>query len=312
MAASYAHVNYALRPAKHIERRMVFEALRRLDRLGNVGDYRYVGFASPFFVDFRLAHRELAVERMTNIESEITDQARFEFNRPFGFIDLKWGESVAVLEELEWSERAIVWLDFDKPLAHQQISAIQIAIGLLPAGSVLIVTTNAEPERPLDGRIQRMQTALADYMPFDLTNPDLLGGWSTADLYHSIITDVIDRELEIRNEGASVQTRLGYQQWFNFHYRDSTRMLTTGGIIVDGELKAKVDGVEISDFAFTRSNEDAYEIDPPILTLREMAHLESQFPCSPDQAGLAFLADKAIARHQELYRYCPRFADVDI
>lgn len=312
MPASYAYLNYALRPAKHIERRMIFESLRRLDRLSNVTHYRYVGFASPFFVDFRLAHRELGLELMTNIEREVADQQRFEFNRPFGFIDLKWGESQEVLEELEWNERTILWLDFDKPLSVDQIATVQVALGLVPSGSVILVTTCAEPERPLDQRIEIMQRSLGDYMPFDLTEPEHLGGWDTASLYRSILKDAISRELDIRNEGVPAQAQLNYRQWYNFHYKDGARMLTTGGIVFDAGLGAQVDGMGMTDFPYVQQTDNAYEIAPPNLTIREMAHLESQFPCEVEHAGLPFLAGVDIEKHQELYRYSPRFADVDI
>ena len=157
-----------------------------------------------------------------------------------------------------------------------------------------------------------MRNALGDYMPFDLTDPDLLGGWSTAELYHRIIGEVLDRELAVRNEGVPAQTQMIYRQWFNFHYKDSSRMLTTGGILFDAGLAAQVDGMGMQDHHFVRSGNDAYLIDPPNLTHREMAHLESRFPCAVVDAGLPFLNDADIRRHNDLYRYCPRFANVDI
>ena len=63
MPKSYESVNYVLRPAKNIERKMFCEAFRRLAEFGRVDSYRYVGFGSTFFSDFSLvtALRELSV-----------------------------------------------------------------------------------------------------------------------------------------------------------------------------------------------------------------------------------------------------------
>ena len=46
MARSYQKVNYALRPAKNIERKMICEALRQLSGFCLVETYRYIGFGS--------------------------------------------------------------------------------------------------------------------------------------------------------------------------------------------------------------------------------------------------------------------------
>ena len=312
MPPSYTKINYALRPAKHIERRMIFEALRRLDRLASVAHYRYVGLGSPFFVDFRLAHRELGIVAMTNIEQEMSDEARFVFNRPFGSIELKFGPAGDVLDTLDWAERTIVWLDFDKPLSVQQLADIRKVVALAQPGSVFLVSTNAHPEQPLNSRIETMRRNLGDYMPFDLVDPDLLGGWETAHLYRRIVTEVIADELAIRNAGATGGAVLHYNQWFNFQYSDGARMLTTGGILFDVGLSGHVAGLGLDTLPYIRTTEEAFSIDPPQLTLREMTHLESKFPCHPAGAGLPFLTEEEVANYQTIYRYFPRYAHVDV
>ena len=50
---SYLRVQYELRPAKQVERRMIIDALRKLAMAGfEIEDYNYVGFGSIYFVDF--------------------------------------------------------------------------------------------------------------------------------------------------------------------------------------------------------------------------------------------------------------------
>lgn len=308
---SYARVNYSIRPAKHVERRMIFEGLRRLDRISDLSTYRYIGFASPFFVDFRLAHKEIGIQALLNIEREVGDKARFEFNRPYGCIEMEFGEASQVLDELDWTQRSIVWLDYDKALDDQQLSDVARLAGNLPSGSVLLVSTNAYPGT-LEGRIGELQQRLGENLPHHVDDPELLGGWSTAELYRDILHQVITSEVDTRNQGLATGAQFEYTQWFNFRYADGAKMLTVGGTIFDAGFQFQAQGMGLEELEFTRSGREAYEIEVPHLTHREMAHLESRFPCPAGDAGLDFLHDEEIARYAALYRYYPRYADVDL
>lgn len=50
---SFLAVDYRIRTNKSTERRMLADAFRRLSTFGQLEDYRYVGFGSTTFVDFR-------------------------------------------------------------------------------------------------------------------------------------------------------------------------------------------------------------------------------------------------------------------
>ena len=78
MGKSYEEINYAIRPAKCIERKMLCEAFRKLSVFGDVKNYRYIGFGSPFFNDFYLFHKNLSINNMICIEKHEEDKERFE------------------------------------------------------------------------------------------------------------------------------------------------------------------------------------------------------------------------------------------
>lgn len=82
MPGSYRIINYALRPAKAIERRMLCAALAGLHRFQRIEDYRYIGFGSIYFSDFQLLHRELGISDMLSIEKDVAAEACFRFNLP--------------------------------------------------------------------------------------------------------------------------------------------------------------------------------------------------------------------------------------
>lgn len=61
-------VGYSLRPAKHVERRILCDAFRRRSKFASVESYQYVGFGSVWFSDFSLFHRQLGIGKMISIE----------------------------------------------------------------------------------------------------------------------------------------------------------------------------------------------------------------------------------------------------
>ena len=137
---SYERINYSLRPAKTIERKMIVEACSRLRSFYSLQGYRYVGFGSPYFQDFSLLHRSLGITDMVCIEQETDDAPRFEFNRPFSCISLKFGISTDVLPELDWKDRpTILWLDYDGTLDEDVLSDIALVATNLASRSFLVV-----------------------------------------------------------------------------------------------------------------------------------------------------------------------------
>ena len=109
----YERIDYNLRPAKSIERKMLCEAFRRLLSFSDLTEYRYVGFGSTFFSDFSLIHKSLGLTDLISIEKEEKDKRRFRFNRPYKCIKLCFGNANDVLPNLSWAKKIILWLDYD-------------------------------------------------------------------------------------------------------------------------------------------------------------------------------------------------------
>ena len=113
MSNSGRKINYAVRPAKNIERKMMRDLFTRLRTFGRLEDYRYIGFGSKYFSDFILFHKSLNILEMISIESDIHNQARYEFNKPFSDIKMEWGRSTERLPEIVINKKkSIYWLDY--------------------------------------------------------------------------------------------------------------------------------------------------------------------------------------------------------
>src|SRR5438128_3522584 len=101
--------SYLARPAKHIQRLLVFDACRRLSGIAPLRTYAYVGFGGLEFADFVLARTHLGIEDMTSIEKNATSIRRYEFNVPFAKIRVLGGRARDRLTEIDFSGLVIVW-----------------------------------------------------------------------------------------------------------------------------------------------------------------------------------------------------------
>ena len=105
-------LNYSLRHAKIIERKMMGEAFERLSPITPLTTYRYVGFGSEFFNDFALYHQKMGIRDMVSIERDEERIERCEFNQPYKCVKVIKGTATQVLPQLDWRRPAIVWLDY--------------------------------------------------------------------------------------------------------------------------------------------------------------------------------------------------------
>jgi len=321
MAGSYRKIDYRLRPAKSIERKMLAESFRRLSEFGRVDLYRYVGFGSVYFSDFLLFHKLLGFRQMVSIgkSEDSVIQKRFEYNRPFEAVTMKFGHSNAVLPGLRWDVRSIVWLDYDGVLDKAVLKDVATLTSKLISGSLLIVSVNANVPKvsseDVEGGTKTALDALERDVGKERVSPTFqskdLANWGTAAAYRSIIDNQIEETLKERNGILSAGARMKYSQLFNFHYSDGAKMLTVGGIFFDEAQEAIVSKCGFDHLTFYRNGEEAYFIDPPLLTFREMRALEQHLPLvgTPTDIPIS-LSD--MQRYDGVYRYFPNFAETEI
>jgi hypothetical protein len=322
---SYELINYSLRPAKSIERKMLVETFRRCSVFASLHAYRYIGFGSPYFTDFSLVHRALGIESLISIEDATElKRPRFNFNKPYECVTVLFGPAVEVLPTLEWTERTITWLDYDRALDSEKLSDISTTCAAAPSGSVLAVSVNVDT-RELDTlgesvradvaerRLARLRENVgADAVPLDITATQLRQ-WGLSDVSRRIINDTIEKGLTIRNGGRRPGTRFKYEQLFHFRYSDNAKMLTVGGVIFDEGEAPKFASAAFDDLSFVRRGAEPYEIDVPKLTFREMRHLDQQLPCATgEDVSSPGVPNDDVANYSKLYRYFPVFTESEV
>ena len=313
MAPSYRLVNFRLRPAKAIERKMIVEACGRMSAFSNILSFRYVGLGSPFFNDFLLLHRRYGMKNLVCIERQVQHKRRFLFNKPFDCVEMLWGESLDVLPTLQWAGiPTIVWMDYDDPINESMFADLRAIFSQLEAGSLALFTIQATgnafgnvDQSPLED----LKEQVRDFVPIDTTETDMRGK-AFQKLVRRMLDNEIERILDQRNAAMPAANKLIYRQIFNVSYADDVRMTTVGGVVYRADQQQRFDTCEFDDFDFLRRGSEPLEIEVPVLTHKEQLKLNTKLPSQ--QAQTKILAPGDISKYGRIYRYYPTFVETDL
>jgi hypothetical protein len=288
---------------------MFIDALQRLSLAGfDIGDYQYTGFGSIFFVDFILFHKLLGLKRLLSVEYSAKIEKRVRFNRPFKQIDIEIKSITDVIPTLSADRKHLLWLDYDDVLQESQIADIVLAGTYLTAGSLLLVTVDAEPPGgDSDGPHQWKQH-------FERQAGDFLG--SKTQLIDFTASNLLAVNIEVL--GRAISYGLGgreakFMPLFNFVYRDGHKMLTIGGMIVTESEKRKLEASTLNLTSYYRRDLSAppYEIRVPNLTRKERMFLDPHMPCDDEWTTEEFELDPgSIQDYREVYRFLPAYAEL--
>ena len=162
-------------------------------------------------------------------------------------------------------------------------------------------------------KLKLLETAVGENkIPIGTKNENL-SGWKAAEIYRQIINNEITDGLTDRNLVLSPNERIQYQQLFNFHYEDGVKMLTIGGIFYTEELKGRLSECAFQELDFYRPADEAYSINAPILTFKEIRALNACMPLSDDcEQPLPPISEGDKNKYSQLYRYYPTFTEVEV
>ena len=312
--ASFHAINYSLRPAKSIERKMILETFGRLGSLHPLTAYQYVGFGSVWFSDFIAIHRTLGINHMVSIEREHDYEPRFYFNRPYNCVDLQFGDSSDKLPELDWDRPTLCWLDYDDQIAKYMFDDAAIFFTKAPPGSMFLVSANVDLRGSKD-RIADFSALVGERnVQAGLTNEALMG-WKITSAVRWALMATIQEGLRIRNGVVDFEDELQYKQLFYFHYKDGARMATFGGLLHSQRQKAAVDVCGFDSLSFVRTGSTAYLINVPPLTRRELRYLDSMMPTSRSHADITKemgISQSDVEQYSNIYRYFPFFSETEL
>ena len=322
MTASYRLIDYSLRPAKFAERKMLCEMFTRLRVFGSLESYRYVGFGSIWYADCVLFHRTLGIEDIISMERERNHEPRFEFNNPYGGIELLMGSAAEILPSLDWMHRSIIWLDYDDPLSPSILDDIRTVASRVGSGSALAITVQAQKlvdsrevhESPVDiETVSQFRDYFGDARtPGDLNSVDL-EGWRLARSCRRAIREEIENALVGVNAGRSRVQQLQFRQVGAFEYADGAKMCTIVGVFVDEGQQSIFHAADFGSLWFFKEGLEAVRIKVPLLTPHEMRYLDRSLPLAEhDDIDFGPIPESEGKRYAKLYRYLPNFASFEL
>jgi hypothetical protein len=327
--ASFREINYSLRPAKSVERKIMSDAFRRVETGWDLSTYRYVGMGSVYFADFQLFHQTLGINDMISIEREVDHKARFEFNRPYGCVEMQYGESSDVLGAISWDKRCIVWLDYDGKLEASVISDLKTVIQKAPSGSFVVVSVNVEADRPLHDitqqgidavnqwRIEQMEERISSSLPASIKGNNLRGKDFGLACWQILAAAVEDQIIK-RNGRPDLRPETMFaRQVFHFNYSDGAPMLTVGWLLHSHADAEKVQRC-LMDGPYFSTGADPVIIEAPKLTPKEVNFLNSKLPDGPPVPRAVSkkihketgITESDINKFAAIYRFYPQYGEV--
>ena len=314
-------MDYRVRPAKSIERKMIAEMLLRFGRLRALADYQYVGMGSYQFRDFIRFHRDLGIAFMVSMESDTGLETRVNFNKPYDIIDVAMGAASSVLPSLDWARPTFAWLDYNSSLSATELDDLAVVAANANSGDALFVTLAASVSV---SALARLRSARKGYSRDfgELKEVGAGADASFADAQVSALRREVETVLRERNLACAPEAVLSFVQFADFRYQDGAKMLTWGGAFVTDDERELLLGSpgDLATLSQCRvQGEKPFEIRVPTLTPREQLYLDASLP-----KGLVVQEDLdrvsqeigippyELRRYAELYRYYPTFAEADL
>lgn len=312
--ASFDSVNYSIRPSKSVQRGIVFQGLRRIFEVMDLGNAVYLGFGSIWFTDFVQAHKLLDIDDMVSIEANEVGFRRATFNKAYRTISVMEGRASArlpdILEIEGYSARPwVVWLDYDSALDEEVVDDMQWVLSNAPPNSIVLFTVsatqNAYGNKPIQ-RPERIRTLLGDVVPDGLSKDDCMK--------ETLPNTLADLMMDfLKSEVADTARPGGFIEAFKLPYLDSVAMATVGGILPAKGAAAAARALVAAESWNGIVDET---IEAPPMTLREIATLQAELPAVASLTRervkeLGFdLHERQVRSFQKYYKYLPSFAEI--
>lgn len=315
MAGSFHKIDYRLRPAKHAERSMLIDLFKRM-RFGPIEDYKYVGFGSVAFIDFRMVHRTLGISQMISIEDADDDleKERFRHNSPYSHLTLIFGNSAAVIPTLNINCRALVWLDYDNALKRSMANDLASVASRVLSGSFLGFTVNCSfpPENPNREReLTRLKNEFPDFID-EGDSGTRFNGDGLANFARETFEALLQRAVSDADAGiADDRYKRRVRQVAYFRYKDGAQMATIGWLIVSDVDQAQFDNSHFELLQFYKTSNDPFRIKVPKVTPLEIHAMEKRISDLTTSPELAWLPIKERKAFVESYRYLPNFVTTE-
>ncbi len=318
---------YHLRPNKSIDRKLFIQTLIGLSSEIPISEYKYTGFGSYLFDDFKLLHDTLNISKMVSLEREQNEFLRAEFNKPYNCIEIKKADCTQYLSDLTIEdEKNIFWLDFVSPgELGMQLANYSTLINLLNAGDIIRITLNANPDslgksdKPDEIQKIRLET-LKQRVPDNYIWPTISTDDVTTKRYPLTLLKILKAATMESLEDRPPYSPNFMLPLFSSVYADGQQMLTFTGIVLDSHEKEEKIKSALANYSHNTFNWDTpCNIEIPALSVFEIAALNKLLPNQEIRQQLidtfSFIFSQkdgqAVDSYINYYKYYPNYHQVN-
>lgn len=310
MSDSGQKINYALRPAKCVERRILCELLSKCETPIPIHEYRYIGFGSFYFSDFVLFHNQLNIDKMISIEMS-TEIERYDYNKPYQCITLLSGTAMSMLStEIPFLEQTkdIIWLDYDGALNQDMLADLMLAARKVSSGSFVFTSFNRSIPKDPESRMDELKDRFGDFFP--VWDGGEINNETSSNLFYKILSGAIQKAICERNiaEGKNLTAHT----IFFIKYRDGAPMITIGYYFADEESWNRLCESKVSEFPWFTTSGEPKTLDVPCFTKAEIREINRLLPGTSSteiHELLPYLNLSDIKKYAQIYKYYPNFLD---
>lgn len=295
------HPAYHLRPNKAVDRFLLVDAIRVIERYESLKGYTYFGLGGPYLEDFRVLHEQYHELSLVSIEMNPETLKRQKFHLPCRSVKLCFKPFMDFVSDHDpKGKKGIYWLDYTG-LDTSCFDGFRILLEKAALGSLVKVTLRAEPEDYFE-KPESFVQEFSRILPAGASGPPPRTDPEFANLVLRMCRIV--SELALPAGGVA-----SFLPIASYWYKDGVPMLTLLGLVA-GEKERS--GIYEEFVSWQYSNVDWREpklISVPHLSSKERLHLQRHLPCSRDAGErlrkiLGYDIDETPAlTHEQLKQY---------
>jgi len=252
---------------------------------------------------------------MISIEGASTNfvKERFTKNRPYDCINLIFGNSSTVLPQIDFSDRNIVWLDYDDAFSRSMVTDASTVAGKLDSGSFVGVTfSNSVPtdKKGADKKIEELKAQFPEYTDTNSKITDFTGG-KIGEFARTVFAEELQKALSDADAGKPKSSHRKLHQICYFKYRDGASMTTLGWLVVSNSEEPKLEDCDLDSLGFYSTGETPFLIRVPKITPHETRELEKRLLDEARVAEVEWIPDEERSAFYGSYRYLPNFGIIE-
>lgn len=242
---------------------------------------------------------------------------RYICNKPYGFINISFGEIQDWLENIHWTNeiRNIIWLDYDNFIDEGMLDCLEKCILKSAKGSLIIFS--ASMGNSADERIGNFKENFSDnYRLGGSIEKKMCDNKEIGNTFYNIVKNTVQAAISDKNNYNELGTASFVEkQVLNCQYADGTMMYTYAMIIsdLDDDTGSATFPTNIfKKYEWYTPQEERFTIDMPILSNKEISMINRFLPTIDDKEiilNFPYIPAAEIKKYLKIYKYYPNYFD---